>query len=400
MKKGIWLLAAALAAQPQDPLARKGFEHFYNLEYPEAVACFKKAVAAMPADPGRRNHLAQAVLFGIMFRSGALESQMVTGGNPFLRRPRMEPTEEEEKEFREALGASLRITEERLRKNPGDAHAMYSKGVALGLRGTYGFLVRKDWQEALRDVTAGRKLHNRVSQLHPERIDARMMQGVHDYIVGSLPLGYRMLGFLAGFRGDREAGIATLKQVAREGVDARVDAEILLGVVHRRERRPREAIPILEGLLARFPRNFLVLFELSQMYADLGEKEEALRQLDRVEELKARGWPGFKSLARERIEYARGNLLFWYNEFGRAIGHLRTATAGAEELDLNAAALSWLRLGQCYDITGRRREAVEAYRAAQAVAPRSEAGREAARYAARPFTAAIKREIDERTRIG
>jgi tetratricopeptide (TPR) repeat protein len=400
MKLGIWMLAAAgLAAQPMDPLVREGFDHFYNVEYPEAIASFRKAVQAAPSDPNRHNHLAQAVLFGMMFRVGALESEMVTGGNPFLRRPKMEPTAEEEKLFREAIAACLDLTAERLQKNPDDAGAMYARGVALGLRGTYGFLVRKAWLDALRDVTAGRKLHNRVSQLKPEWIDARMMQGVHDYIVGSLPFGYRLLGFLAGFHGDREAGIRTLRLVAEKGEYAKVDAEILLGVVYRRERRPREVIPILESLLERFPRNFLVLFELSQMYADLGEKENALRQLDRIEELKARGLPGFKNLPLERIEYARGNLLFWYNEFDRAIGHLRKATARAQELDPNAATYSWLRLGQCYDLTGRRSEAVKAYQAAQAVAPSSEPGREARRYASKPFTAAIKKEIDERTRI-
>jgi hypothetical protein len=47
-------LFALLLAQPaMDPLTEKGFEHFYNLEYPQALTIFKKALAEQPNDPGR-----------------------------------------------------------------------------------------------------------------------------------------------------------------------------------------------------------------------------------------------------------------------------------------------------------------------------------------------------------
>ena len=40
--------------------------------------------------------------------------------------------------------------------------------------------------------------------------DAQLIEGVHDYIVGSLPWAWRMLGFLVGFHGDKERGIRTV----------------------------------------------------------------------------------------------------------------------------------------------------------------------------------------------
>ena len=45
--------------------------------------------------------------------------------------------------------------------------ALYTLGVAYGLRANYNFLVRKAWMDSLRDATTARKLHNRVTELIP-----------------------------------------------------------------------------------------------------------------------------------------------------------------------------------------------------------------------------------------
>jgi tetratricopeptide (TPR) repeat protein len=320
-----------------------------------------------------------------MYKAGALESEFVSGGNPFLRREKMNPTPAEERRFFDAVSRSLEITGQRLIRNPGDLDALYAQGVALGLRGNYNYLVRKAWMDALRDITAGRKLHSRVTAADPARADARLLQGAHDYIVGSLPVFYKMLGFLAGYRGDREQGVRTIQRVAREGRSARVDAEILLAVIYRRERRAQDAIPLCLDLIKRFPRNFLVLFELSQMYADLGDKGKALAPLDRIEELKASGAPGFKTVPAEKIAYARGNLLFWYREPAAAVPHLQRAASRAAALDPNTGVMAWLRLGQCFDLLNRRSEALSAYRQAIAYAPASDPARGARRLLSSPY---------------
>lgn len=387
------------AHQISDPLVQKGFDHFYNVEYAEAADDFKKAVEAAPDDPNRYNHLSEAVLFGMMHRAGALESQMVTGGNSFLRESKMEPTPEEQALFASSLQKVLEMTGKTLETDPNNVDALYAQGVAIGFRSTYNYLVKKSWIDSLRDATTARKRHNRVLELDPSRVDAHMMQGMHDYLIGSLPLVYKMLGFLAGFHGDKDEGIRELKMVADEGVYNKVDAEILLSVIYRRERRPWEAIPMLESLHTRFPRNFLVLFELSQMYADMGDRPKALAPLDKIEKLKRTGAPGFRTLPEARIQFARGNLLFWFKNFDKAIRELEQATAHAELLDPNSGPSAWLRLGQCYDIKERRADAVRCYERAVAFTPSGDPAKEARKYIDEAFSLEQMREIQRATKL-
>jgi tetratricopeptide (TPR) repeat protein len=211
------------------------------------------------------------------------------------------------------------------------------------------------------------------------------MQGVHDYVVGSLPLLYKMLGFLAGFRGDRDRGIRTLEQVAKHGQRNRVDAEIILCALYRREGLPRQALPLLEDLLERFPRNYLFRFEQAQMHSALGEKEQALAALERVAALKRRRAAGYARVPWDKIWFQQGTIQFWYNDLDEALENMQKVTANADELDLNTGVLAWMRVGQIYDLTGRRNFALEAYTQAISYAPRSEAARECRRYLSKPY---------------
>lgn len=379
-----WLLGASFAPAVE-VWQTKGFQHFYNLEYDQAVGEFEKEIAAQPDAPEPYNYLAQALLYRELLRAGALESELVSGANPFLRRDKVAPKAEDLKRFDDAIAHALERAQARLKTNPNDLRGLYATSVAYGLRGNCGFLIRKTYMDALRDATQSRKASGRVLELDPQQLDARMVQGAHDYIVGSLPAYVRFVGFLAGFSGNKEAGIQTLRLVADKGVNNRIDALILLGIVYRRERRPLEAIPILLELVQRYPRNYLYRLEQVQFYSDAGDKAKAVAVLDEVERLKKAAAPGYDQISREKLAYTRGNLLFWYLDFDAAITQLKSATARAEDLDLHTAVVAWLRLGQCYDMKRQRQLAKSAYEAAIRTAPKSEPAKEARRYLSSPY---------------
>src|SRR5712692_3642650 len=380
------LSALGLLAQPTSwAPSDSAFNHFYNLEYDQAIDELESVIAKNPNSSDLHNHLAQCIQFREMFKVGALESELVSGNNSFLRRPKIDTTPEIEKRFQDEIQKAITLAEAHLKTNPNDAAALYSLGVSYALRGNWNFLVRKAWRDALHDATTARKMHNRVTELDPSNYDARLVQGAHDYIVGSLPSFYKMLGFLVGFRGDREKGIQTLHAVAEKGKLNSVDAKVFLCVIYRRVQRWQAAMPLLDDLIGRFPRNYLLRFEQAQMYSSMGQKDKAIDSIQKVAELKKSGAPGFANLAAERIYYQIGNIQFWYRDYDLAVDNLKKAAVGCSTLDLNTGTLAWMRLGQVYDLTNRRTLAMDAYRKAIAFAPQAEAAKESRRYLSTPY---------------
>jgi len=390
------VLLAALAVLPafpwanstihlEDPLKNPGFVHFYNLEYDQALVDFDEQALCHPDDPFPYNAIAQTVLFREMFRDGALESELVTGTNPFLRRPKMQISAENKQRFNSAINRAIELSRARLQKNPEDIGALYSLVVAHGLRANYLFLVEKAWLDSLHEATEARKANDKILALVPDFVDAHLASGMSEYIVGCLPMYMRILGKIRGFHGDKEDGIRQLEWVAHAGTLDRYDASVLLAAIYRREHRPKQAIQLLNGLVATFPRNYLFRFEQVQMYSDLGDKQSALQVLAQIRDLHDSGSPGYAALPLQRIQYAKGNLLFWYGDLDPALADLKQATRNSNDLDLNTAVMAWLRLGQVYDLKGEHAQAVKAYRETLKTAPQSAPALEAEGYISTPY---------------
>ena len=384
----LFVTAASLSAAgslfgADDPHIATGFDHFYNLEYDQALADFQQAQKAHPNEAGIHNNIAQTLLYREMFRDGALESELVSGNNAFLRREKLNPSPQVQKQFDDELNQAIALARSRLDKNPNDTGALYTLGVSYAIRSNYNFLVRKAWHDALSDATQARKLHDKVIELDPKNYDARLIPGLHEYIVGSLPWTYRALGFLAGFHGDKEGGIRKLEEVSRLGKVDRLDADVLLCAIYRREGKRKSAVPLLNELIKSYPRNYLFLFEKAQMYAAMGNKAESIGAVEQIARLKRSGM--FLNVPWEKIYYEEGNIEFWYNDFDQALTDLKKATASPKDLDLNSGVLAYMRQGQIYDLQNQHDLAKQAYEQAIGFAPESDAAKESRRYLTTPY---------------
>ena len=158
----------------QDPLTNPGFVHFYNNEFDAAIADFKKEVAARPDDCEAYNHLAQGILYRELFRNGALESQLVSGNNPFLRRGKMNISAENKAAFNNSIDTALRLSAKELKRDPNNLNGLYCGAVAHGFRANYLFLVEKAWVDSLKEASSGRKLEQKLVAVDTNFIDARL----------------------------------------------------------------------------------------------------------------------------------------------------------------------------------------------------------------------------------
>jgi tetratricopeptide (TPR) repeat protein len=164
-----------------------------------------------------------------------------------------------------------------------------------------------------------------------------------------------------------------------------VDAEIVLCVLYRREERYKDAIPVLNDLSRRYPRDYLFEFEKAQMYSALGNKKEALAAIERVAQFKQSGASGFSAVPWEKIYYQKANIEFWYNDLDAALANMKKVTADPKDLDLSTGVLAYMRQGQIHDLQHKHDLAIADYKQAIAFAPEAEAAKESERYIREPY---------------
>ncbi|MBN9661788.1 MAG: hypothetical protein J0H49_26570 [Acidobacteria bacterium] len=370
------------------PLAQQGFQHFYNLEFDQAIAAFQQEVACQPEEADGYNHLAQLILYRGMYRSGLLENALTTGDDivlSLIHQPNLVLPPEDNREFHRNIAAATDRANALLARNPNNPAALYSLGVSYGLKASYDFLVRKAWFASLRESSTARKLHTRAAELEPSNADALLMHGIQQYAIASLPAALRMLGAVAGLRGDKDAGLRTLERVAAEGTCSSTEARLLLFTLYRHEKRPWSAMSVLYGLRRDYPRNYLL--HLGEIYtlAEMRDERGAFAAVRALEQNHRSGAPGYASLQAAKVEYTRGVIQRRFGHLDQALESMSRVAAGPVQADRSVQLQAYEQLGMIHDLKGDRPQAVAAYRKVVDSAPNSRVAKESQRYLARPF---------------
>src|SRR5882762_9404284 len=140
--------AAQTDSRTFDTLTKSGFDHFYSLEYEQAIHDFQKALDINPEEPKAINHLLEATLFQELYRYNALDTRLYAKEH-FLTSKQVPMDQAAKKRIRELAERAQDLSDKRLKANPKDVQALYSRGVTEGLMGTYLAVVEHAWWSAL-----------------------------------------------------------------------------------------------------------------------------------------------------------------------------------------------------------------------------------------------------------
>jgi tetratricopeptide (TPR) repeat protein len=223
-------------------------------------------------------------------------------------------------------------------------------------------MVERGFASGFRLANKAKDDETRVLQLDPEYVDAKLVVGVHEYVVGALPLAVKLLIGFVGISGSKSKGLDLLNDAARRGVASNVEARTVISLFLRREGRYKEAIQVVRTLKMQFPRNYLFCLEEANLRKDAGE---GMAAVGAYREIVANGAkPGYFAEARLELAYfGLGDALRGQRHFVEAAQAYEQA-AQARNVGPELEVRSLVAAGQCRDLNGERPQAVRDYQAA------------------------------------
>jgi hypothetical protein len=362
-----WTLALAFAqvapvAKPansalRDPTLDIAFEHFYNMDYDRSQQDFQKIADKRPNDPAALNHLLTAVLIHELYRMGAMNTGEYANDS-FIGQAHRPADPKAKDQIKQLVERAESLEEQQLKANPNDVDTLYARGVTRAQFALYTGLIERAWFSALRNAVGARHDHERVLELDPGYLDAKLVVGTHNYVMGSLPWSVKVAVALVGLSGTKEKGFQYLREVASAPGENAVDAKIILALFLRREHNYGEAYAIMHELAGRYPRNYLFPLEEANLLRASNRIPDAAAAYRRVWQAGKEGKYG--NLRYETAAWGLGELLRSQKDCAGAAAayELVNETPDPDPETLQKANLA---AGEMYDLLQKRDLAMKKY---------------------------------------
>ncbi len=347
----------------RDPVVREAFQHFYVLDYPPCIALLEKVRQTHPGDPEAVALLLEARVFEELYRQDLLDTTFYANDG-FLTGKHPTPEDPKVRDQIFALEDEVeRESEARLKANPRDVDALYARGWARSLRSSYVAMVERSFGTAFHMALQAHSDEARVLQIDPEYVDAKLVVGTYQYVVGALPFAFKIFFGFAGITGSKAKGMEMLHDAAAHGPMTSIEAGTVIALFLRRESKYQEAIAVVRGLEAKYPRDFLFCLEEANLRKDAGEGMAAVTAYQALLNEK----PGyFPSAHLELAYFGLGEALRGQRLFAQAAQAYEQA-AWTQDSGAELKRRSLVAAGKCRDLNGERPLAVRDYQAAIAI---------------------------------
>jgi tetratricopeptide (TPR) repeat protein len=343
----------------RDPMVLEAFQHFYILDYPACVALLEKVRQAHPGDPEATALLLEAKVFQELYRQDLLDTTFyandgfLTGKHPMPEDPKIRD------QIFSLSDAAVSEAETRLGRNPRDVDALYARGWALSLRSSYMAMVERSFNAAFHMALRAHSDEAKVLQIDPDYVDAKLVVGTYQYVIGALPFGFKILFGFAGITGSKSKGMEMLHDAFARAPMTSVEAGTVIALFQRRESKYQEAIGVVRTLEAKYPRDFLFCLEEANLRKDAGEGMDAVAAYQNL--LNQAAKPEFFPNAHLELAY------FGLGEALRGQRHYAEAAKAYEQAAFtpNSGAelkrRSLVDAGKSRDLNGERALAIQDY---------------------------------------
>jgi predicted Zn-dependent protease len=380
----VLLLTVAFTASAQQPwltdaererfetLRRSGLDALYNIYYDKAERDFKEIVRLMPNHPGGYQLLAARVWIKTLYESRRLQSSLYNSESFYSSGDdKVDP--KIVTEFRNLTREARRLAEAKLKKEPKNIEALDFLANTEGLKASFEEAVERRHFAALRDGNDAVNHHREVLKLDPEYIDAQITIGLYEYVVGSLPLGIKILAGATGYRGSKRRGLEMLEQVAKEGRWAQDDAKSVLILLYTREKRYEDVLKLTRELSAKYPRNYLLRLETADALVALAGVKRKKKDLMGAVQSEKEAFATFDELLRDRnvrdaaaraldlIHFKYGEVLLMAGYHDRAAREF-LATTKVDRAEAGLVTMAHLYAARAYDVGGKRDDALAQYK--------------------------------------
>jgi len=319
-------IAEAAFAEPQanqfHSYLKLGIKKTFNMEFPDADAYFRKAIALEPENPAGHAYLAMTNLFA--YEMTFDDTIRKNHQDSMLR----------------YVDEALARGEKRIGKNPKDSKAYLAMAMAKVTRFSW-LSQQKQYFNMAREASAIWEYLEKAKESDPHNYDLYLLMGSFRYHIDHLPGLTRFLSSLIITAGDKQKGLQELELAAQKG-------DLLKQLA-------------LRELKDIFPNNYNFSFTLANALSDLGRFDDAFNIAWELDKNIRTGIPPFAPQIRPRHDLLLGRIFFTQGNYVKAEESLQKALKDTAPYNARVRALAYLRLGMISDIRKDRKIALDYY---------------------------------------
>jgi tetratricopeptide (TPR) repeat protein len=347
-----------------DPMVRQGYERFYILDYDGAMRIFAQVKQQHPKDPMACDYMLLVAIFKELYNQDLLDTTYYAHDSFLSNKRDIQVNPAVRAQIESLTDESQRLSDAALQANPKDASAYFARGYAKGLHAAFITLADHSFAAAARQGYSARNDSESALKIDPQYADAELAIGIQQFAVASLPRFVRMVVGIMGVGGNKEQGLARLRESAAHGVVTAVESRTTLSLFLRHDGRYPEALQVQRGLAEQYPHDYLFRLEVANLTKDEGHGLEAIEAYKAV--LADAAKPGY--FIDPHLQMA------WFGmaDTQRGYNLIADAARGYVQAATQPNCSDWLRkraylnAGEMYDLLHDRGTAVAMYQKALA----------------------------------